>query len=117
MVFLIALVICILLNFYILIFGKSDFDKFRNKLSIKKYIRELNKTLDESFDETTVLWGKLFLGFCSLILIIINLWFCLQILIAIPIGIYLSKVLIKVPKISNVINKFAVYISKLRNAK
>lgn len=114
MIFIITLLVVLLLNFYIILFGTKDIDKLKSKICLSKYIDDINTNLKN------LVGGKMTIAFYGVVfmvlvlLLLVNILSLLQICLAIIFGTYLAKKLYDIPKISNVMNKVAVYINRLK---
>lgn len=115
MIFLITLLLALLFNLYVTIFGKQDIQKLKNKISFGTYLKEINKALDEMMGDTgATILKSLLIGFLIL-MALFNLLFLAECIIAIILGAYLAKKAYQVSFVNNWLNKLATYINRLRN--
>lgn len=112
--FAITLVVTFILNTYILIFGKSDLQALKNKISIKKYLREIEDSLVAVVGDGWVTVLKLTLVAFTLISLFLNVLLCLVFVGAVLLGTFGAKKSYEIPSVSNVMNKVATYINRLR---
>ena len=114
MIFLIAFVCAFLLNIAVTVFGKQDIEALKQKISLSTYLSELNKALTREIGDTAVTVLKLVCTLVIVIFVLFNFIGCILTLISIVVGTLAAKWCYKIPAVSNVINKIATYINRLR---
>lgn len=112
--FLVVFVLAMLFNFYTTIWGKQDLEKLKGKISFGKYLKEMNEGLQDAIGDVAATIVKI--CFCILVVIIVfvNFWLCLACLLALVLGTWAAKKAYQIPAVSNVLNKIATYINRLR---
>lgn len=103
-----------LFNLYVVIFGKQDIQALKNKLSISKYLSEINNSLKHAVGDEIAKWLKVVLILLLLMVVIFNIYFFIGCLIALILGTFAAKKAYQYPWTSNIINKIATYINRLR---
>ncbi len=114
MIFLIALMAAILFNFYIVVFGSADIQKLKQSISISKYIQEMNVSLTDALGDKPATALKLLLIALSVMLVIFNALFFIQVILGIIIGTFGAKKLGQMGAVSNWLNKIKTYINRIR---
>lgn len=103
-----------LFNLYVLVFGKKDLDALKQKISIRQYLREIEDGLLQSIgDKWTTLLKILFI-ILSIVFVIFNVFSFLLCIAAIMGGTFAAKKSWEIPSVSNLLNKIATYINRLR---
>lgn len=102
------------MNLYIIIFGKRNLEALKNKVSIKKYLKEID-------DSLTSLMGKKYANFTKLILIILSVVFVvfnavifIECLVGVILGTFGAKKSYQIPIFNNYLNKILTHINRLR---
>lgn len=113
MVYSLIFVLAFLFNLYIIVLdGKKDLQKLKEG-SIKKYLAELKDSVSEVLGQgAKYFWIGLVL--LAMTIVFFNAMFFLGCLLASVLGIYAAKKAHQVPFSSNIINKAATYINRLR---
>lgn len=114
MIFLVTFPFAFLLNLYIIIFGKKDLTALKEKISIKKYITEIDESLKSLLGENNTKIFKGVLGLLSVIFVIFNAIAFIECLLAVLLGTFAAKKSYQIPCVSNILNKIATYINRLR---
>ena len=114
MIFIISFIVAFLLNLYLTIFGKKDLNRLKEKISIKKYIKEIEEALHEIFGKNGTKLFKGIIVLLSITFIIFNAFTFLICLMAIILGTYTAKKAWQISIVSNFLNKIATYINRLR---
>lgn len=99
---------------YVILFGKKDLETLKNKISIKKYIAEIEQSLVEMTNDKAVTAIKVALIVVSVAFVILNALAFLQILAAVVVGTFGAKKSYEIPAVSNYMNKLATYINRLK---
>lgn len=113
-IFLITFVITVLLNWYIILFGNKDLEQLKNKMSIQKYLREIEQSLVTEFGDKVTTWLKIGLIVLCIAIVIFNAFLFIGLLLGIILGTFLAKKSFKIGSLSNVLNKIATYINRVR---
>lgn len=113
MMYILIFVIVVLLNLYIS-FWKKDLEQFKNKISIGKYVKEINESLVSSVGEKNTTLIKIAAVLLSIAIVFYNAVFFLGCLGAVVSGTITAKKLHQIPATSNIINKIATYINRLK---
>jgi len=115
MLFVTAFIVAMLFNFFIILFGKKDLEQLKAKMSIGKYMKEINDGLISGLGDTGATLIKLAIAIIVILFIIFNLIPTLLTLLVIAIGTFTAKKAYRIGAVSNILNKIATYINRLRN--
>lgn len=114
MLFLLTFVIAFFLNLYVIIFGKKSVEQMRQKLSLKKYLSELNEGLDEIAGKGGAKFMRGAVVVLAISFVIFNALTFLLCLLAVFAATFAAKKSYQVSRVSNFLNKIATYISRIR---
>jgi len=106
--------LALLFNFYVMLFGKKDLTKLKEKISIQKYLKELDTALTEMLGDKGATIAKISGIILSIVFVVMNAVTFLLSALALLVGTYAAKKLYVVPTVSNVLNKLATYINRLK---
>lgn len=110
--FIITFVGSVVLNIYILLWGKKSIEELRAKMSVGKFLKEINDTLVHETSEHFVFAMKT-LGILLLLAIAIhNALLLLAALVGIALGVFVAKRCYENPASQNELNKLATYINR-----
>ncbi len=112
--FIATLFLTFILNLYIIIFGKKNLEILREKISIKKYLSEINDSLVSLMGNNYANILKIVLVILSFAFIIFNAFIFIQCLLAVILGTFIAKKSYQVPAFNNVLNKILTYINRLK---
>ncbi len=113
-IFLVVLALTVLLNWYIILFGKKDINQLKTKLSIRKYLVQIEESIDNELGHSATTFVKLGFAAILVLLVIFNITFFVLSVLAIMLGVFLAKRSYQIGMISNVLNKIATYINRVR---
>lgn len=114
MLFIPLFLLAILANLYILAVGTRDIETLKGKISIGKFIKLTNESLSDMVGDTAATIIKIVAALLLVAILIANAMFFLICILAIVGGVVASAYLYKVPAVSNIVNKIATYINRLR---
>ena len=114
MIYIGIFILALLFNFYVTLFGKKDLTKLQEKISLAKFLKELDADMTKAIGdkETTIL--KIVVAFIGIIFVLVNAVMFLFCAAAILLGTYAAKKLYPIPMVSNYLNKLATYINRLK---
>lgn len=113
-VFVLVFVVTLLLNWYIILFGKKDLEQLKNKISIGKYLKEIDESLVKEIGDKYTTLIKISLIVLSIVIVLTNAYLFLSGLVALILGTSVAKKSFKVGAIQNVLNKLATYINRVK---
>lgn len=113
-VFLVVLAATVAVNWYIILFGKKDLEQLKNKVSIKKYLAEIEDSIDKSFGKKITTIVKLALIAVSIVVIVANAFLFLVSIGAFVLGVFLAKKSYEFGPVANVLRRIAIYINRVR---
>jgi hypothetical protein len=99
---------------YVIIFGKKAIESLKTKISIGKYLTEINESLDGLVGSQYASGIKYLLLILSAFFVIFNVAFFLKGLIAVVLGSWVAKKSFQISAVSNVLNKIACYINRIK---
>ncbi len=114
MLFLLVFLVTVLVNLYIVVFGKEDLEHLKGKISLRLYLRELDASIVDGIGDRGATAVKLSIILLSVAVIIVNALTFLGCLVAVVLGTFVAKKLHQVSAVSNLLNKVATYINRLR---
>lgn len=114
MVFILAFLIAFLLNVYVLLFGKVGLEHVKSKISISKYLTEIKGSLESIFGKDALKYLVCITGLICAVVVIVNAVALLMMICGIVAGTFIAKKACQFPATSNVLNKIATYINRLK---
>ncbi len=114
MTFLVVLVIALFFNWYTVLFGRKDLEQLKAKISIGKYLKEINEALESSLGRKGAAVTKVVLFLVAIAILVSNALLFLAGFVGLVIGTMLAKKSFKISAVSNVLNKIATYINRIR---
>ena len=115
LVVLLVLVLTMLVNWYVLVLGHADLQALKAKVPLKRYFNELKSSSFEMMGEGPTLLFGLALSVLLGTIVLVNAVLFAELIVAILLGTWLAKKGHQVPAISNVLNKVATYVNRLRS--
>lgn len=112
--FVAVLVATILLNWYIILFGKKDLEQLKAKLSIKKYLAEMGDAMEKAIGRAGSICVQLGFVVLSGVIVIANAFLFMAGIGGFVLGVFLAKKSYQVGSISNVLRRIAIYINRVR---
>lgn len=106
--------LALLFNFYVILFGKKDLTTLKEKISLKKYLKELDTALTEALGDVGATFTKLICILFCIVFVVVNAITFLLSAVSIVLGTYAAKKLYPLPIVSNYLNKIATYINRLK---
>lgn len=114
MIYVLIFLGALLVNLYIILWGKGDLEKLKSKVSLRAYMKELEIAMDEMIgDKGTTALKIVFILLC-IVIVLMNATFFFLSLLAFILGTYVAKKSYQIPIVSNILNKIATYINRLR---
>lgn len=113
-IFIFVFVLVVLFNWYTILFGKKDLEQLKNKISIQKYLKEMNEALSTGIGEKEASLVKLVAIVLCVVIVICNAYAFLAVLVALIVGTFAAKKSYQVGAVSNLLNKMATYINRVR---
>lgn len=110
---LLALLVTLICTFYVSIVGTKEIRDLKEKVSIKKYFKQMSDALDEFVGDGVAIAIKLLLVVFAIIFVVVNAILFLYILVGIVLGIFLSKKLQDIPSVKAFCNKMTIYVNRL----
>ncbi len=114
MIYIVVFFVALLLNLYIVIWGKGDLNKLKAKVPLKTYLKELESSLDEMIGDKATTTAKIIAIILCVMIVIFNAILFLGMLVAFILGSFVAKKSYQIPAVSNVLNKIATYINRMR---
>lgn len=111
---IIAFFLSVLFNFFIIIFGKKDLEYLRTRLSFGTYIQEINSGMVDMIGDRGATVVKLGVVIAFGIVLLFNFVGVVLLVGAIGIGTVVAKKAYQIPAVSNILNRIATYIKRLR---
>lgn len=112
--FLIVFAISLIANIYVIVFGCKDVNSLKERLSMGKYLAIVNKSMVENLGDKGATAAKLGCVVLVGIFILFNVWSFVGALVGLFAGMVAAKRLYQVPAVSNVVNKIATYVNRMR---
>ena len=98
----------------IIIEQNEEIETLKQKISIGKYLREIEASLVAAVGDKAATAMKLGLIVFSFIVLIANAFLCIAILLGIVLGTFAAKASLKISAVSAYLNRIAAYINRLR---
>lgn len=114
MLYLIVFIVAFLLNVYLVIWGKKDLERLKMKIPLKEFIREMEESLNDAIGDKASTVAKIFAILLCVVLVFMNALMFFGGLLAFILGTWTAKRAYQIPAVSNVLNKIACYINRLR---
>jgi hypothetical protein len=114
MTYFIIFLFVLLLNWYIICFGKNDLTKLKGKVPVGMYLKDLKSSVVETLGDKWTVAIELFSLFLSLVVISRNAMFFLLSICAVVVGTYVAKLSYRIGAVNNMLNWVTTSINRLR---
>ena len=110
-----TLVVSILFNLFVIVFGTKDVEALKAKIARgDSYLKEISKGLTEALGEKGATALKVLLVLLAVVMLITHLVTAIGILVAVAVGTWAAKRIYKIPAAQNLLNKVATYVNRMR---
>jgi hypothetical protein len=105
----------LLFNLFVIVFGTKDVQALKTKMAAGgSYLKEINRALIEGLGDQAATGLKLVLTVLAILFLIWHLVTAILALLAVALGTWTAKRLYKITAVSEVLNRLATYVNRLR---
>lgn len=113
-IFIILFFLTLVFNWYVILFGRKDLEELKSKISLRKYLKQINESLESAIGARNATFVKIGVIVLSLVIVIAKAFFFVAGLAGLVLGTFVAKKLYQVGAVSNILNKLATYINRVR---